>query len=600
MIEIGGNVNVPSEKWVSNDVDSQSVLASFGLVVQEGADAVANRELTAGRYRQHVGTSIVAIGNDDDVVRLVRRQPRQVSRQRQIAVRDHDTFVAFVGERRDAGSDRAVETVGRPPENGCVVLVGPLGNGGIVADDEGRERLACSDHACRHTASELLTGRWREVARQSAFGGAEILHRYEYCSAHAVSLSGAARNRLSRYHPGMQNHAVGTLALGAIAEVDGGGAVHFADGGAPIAWYVAADDRWHTPAVEATTRQHLVEGVPVIETVIRVPGGDAAQRVYAVPEQGGLVIMEFENRSSLPFAIAVDSPQVKTSRPPADVPIEGIDLPPGSVLVPIGKASTVRLAVGVAPGAMPAVPSSDDVVRGWLLALDRSPRLAIPDDKVVLAIRQARTQLVLGARPDDTDPIGFVLAVSELVRVGEAAEPWVDDVAAAAVRIGQASRRAREPFVEVALRRAAEVLRDAGQERAAADIERFPLPAASAAKTLVGQHAGDSADLGRLVAGLLDRYAQRSGSTVAVLTEPIDPSWFGAPIEVHGAPIGGGSVSYAIRWHGDRPAILWESSLPVTISAPGIDATWSASGSGGEALLAPPVMASPTESASFS
>src|SRR5437588_460296 len=43
----------------------------------------------------------------------------------------------------------------------------------------------------------------------------------------------------------------------------------------------------------------------VVETVMRVPGGDAVQRVYAVQDVEELTVVEFENASSLPFALAL-------------------------------------------------------------------------------------------------------------------------------------------------------------------------------------------------------------------------------------------------------------------------------------------------------
>ncbi len=59
------------------------------------------------------------------------------------------------------------------------------------------------------------------------------------------------------------------------------------------------------PAQEPTVRQERIEGTPVVETRIRVPDGDAVQRVWAVSDVGGTVIVEFENESPMPFAIAL-------------------------------------------------------------------------------------------------------------------------------------------------------------------------------------------------------------------------------------------------------------------------------------------------------
>jgi hypothetical protein len=69
----------------------------------------------------------------------------------------------------------------------------------------------------------------------------------------------------------------------------------------------------------------------------------------------------------------------------------------------------------------------------------------------------------------------------------------------------------------------------------------------------------------------------------------------GRPVEAHGVPTPSGPVSVALRWHGDRPALLWErrpwpdrpaSSVVWTSSR--LDPTWRGDGDSGEALLAVP------------
>ena len=61
---------------------------------------------------------------------------------------------------------------------------------------------------------------------------------------------------------------------------------------------------------------------------------------------------------------------------------------------------------------------------------------------------------------------------------------------------------------------------------------------------------------------------------------------------MHDAPTHFGKLSYAVRWHGDRPAMLWElephdADATVRLTAPGLDATWASTERRGEALLAP-------------
>ncbi|NBO33596.1 MAG: hypothetical protein EBV02_04400 [Actinobacteria bacterium] len=65
----------------------------------------------------------------------------------------------------------------------------------------------------------------------------------------------------------------------AIAHVDAAGFVT-RDGrrATELGWWVAADDRWHDPREEPSGRQRLIDGTPVVETKIAVPGGDVVQR----------------------------------------------------------------------------------------------------------------------------------------------------------------------------------------------------------------------------------------------------------------------------------------------------------------------------------
>ena len=68
---------------------------------------------------------------------------------------------------------------------------------------------------------------------------------------------------------------------------------------------------------------------PVIETRVRIPGGDAVQRVWCVPDAGGLVVVEITNDSTLPIAVAFDSPDVLCDRTPSPLGPQGIELPKG-------------------------------------------------------------------------------------------------------------------------------------------------------------------------------------------------------------------------------------------------------------------------------
>lgn len=79
-----------------------------------------------------------------------------------------------------------------------------------------------------------------------------------------------------------------------------------------------------------------------------------------------------------------------------------------------------------------------------------------------------------------------------------------------------------------------------------------------------------------------------TGGVVALFSSP-DPEWLGAPMEGHRFPVTGGSISFGARWHGERPALLWDfeksSSSTVRVSAPGLDPTWASGEARGEDLL---------------
>jgi len=102
---------------------------------------------------------------------------------------------------------------------------------------------------------------------------------------------------------------VGNLASPWAAIVDPRGLVTPWVGGWSLDWWVGAEDRWHLPSREAAVRQSLSGAVPVVQTALRIPGGDAVQRVYALPSSGSgafgeVVVVEVENQSPVPVAVA--------------------------------------------------------------------------------------------------------------------------------------------------------------------------------------------------------------------------------------------------------------------------------------------------------
>lgn len=101
--------------------------------------------------------------------------------------------------------------------------------------------------------------------------------------------------------------------------------------------------------------------------------------------------------------------------------------------------------------------------------------------------------------------------------------------------------------------------------------------------------AGDD---GLVTARLLDATARllvADGADGLAVLPWLPPAWWGLGWELHGAPTRWGRLSVAVRWHGDRPAVLWEVAGPgegVVLRIPGLDPRWSTGEPRGEALLA--------------
>lgn len=103
---------------------------------------------------------------------------------------------------------------------------------------------------------------------------------------------------------------IGNLGSAREAVVDPRGLVCPWFDGWSLDWWVGAEDRWHVPATSANVRQGLVGDAPVVETRMRVPGGDMIHRAYAMKAtaaDGGdeLVVVEIENDSAVPVAVAL-------------------------------------------------------------------------------------------------------------------------------------------------------------------------------------------------------------------------------------------------------------------------------------------------------
>jgi hypothetical protein len=358
-----------------------------------------------------------------------------------------------------------------------------------------------------------------------------------------------------------------------------------APGVAPLDWFVAADDRWHVPSREASVRQRRVDGTPVAETRLRVPGGDVVQTIYSCADAGGVTVVEVTNESTLPVAVAFSHRRVMTERPIADVPIEGIELPDGAFVMPLGHRASGRIGLPHTGGGnrpLPSLPTAVQTVRGWLLLTQRAGRLVLPEGEGGSSLAECavaeRCQLALGEVPGvHEQPAAFVVGVGELVRMGEPPDPWlvglVEAVEAVAPLAGWEA--------DVALDAAARVLGVAAERRATRDLERIM---SRRSRTRSPAHPPPGV---MSIAWLESRLVERG----ALFPHGIPGEWLGQVVEAYGLPAGTGgtTVSFALRWHGERPAVLWEQTgAPVVLTAPVVAPGWSSSAAKGEALWPAP------------
>src|SRR5262249_22481792 len=63
--------------------------------------------------------------------------------------------------------------------------------------------------------------------------------------------------------------------------------------------------------------------------------------------------------------------------------------------------------------------------------------------------------------------------------------------------------------------------------------------------------------------------------------------WRGQPLDARDVPTRSGPVSFSVRWHGQRPAVLWEAPEGTRLRIPGLDPAWTTTDARGESLLGP-------------
>lgn len=383
-----------------------------------------------------------------------------------------------------------------------------------------------------------------------------------------------------------------------LGRVDASGVVQLDGRRTPIGWWVAADDRWHDPCQSPTVRQRRLSGTPVVETKLAVPGGDVVQTLFVVADQGGCLVAHYENRSPAAVVVAVPAHGAGSTAATSGTMPQGINLPDGVRAFPLAHGGGVTFAWSVGRRRWrqrttidaTTLASAEHVVRGWVNASERASR--IPSEAQRLTTM--RCDLLL-AEPDELDallqrePSLGVIAVAERVRMGDPAEPWVEQCADAVRRI--AKRPANTAWSSRAFSLAAYVLMQSNEHRAAADVievwrrtTRGGSPKFASGGSSNSTLADSAVGLARVEDGLVRAV---DPDHVHLLPDGATP-WLGANFEAHGVHAGPlHRLSFAVRWHGENAALLWELDGPagLRLLAPKMDPAFATSEARGEALL---------------
>ncbi|HVV36450.1 MAG TPA: hypothetical protein VHC63_07575 [Acidimicrobiales bacterium] len=351
-----------------------------------------------------------------------------------------------------------------------------------------------------------------------------------------------------------------------LAALDEYGYLHF-EGGWRVEWWVGGDDQWHVPAASTSRRQRVVDLSPVVETAIRVPGGDVVWRAAAVADaEGGAIALEFHNTATIPVAIGValvapDDIAEPRSRPSlhftAPARAAAADVGVELLVHPVSHTTLWRASIGASPPDN--LPPLDAVARGWHVMTRQGASIVTGDATVDDALAVARASLLLhagGIRALRHRALGAPVATA-LTLLGHESE-------AEALRVDARVRPRR---------RGLPIVTDIAPDLITDPLVLFDDPAAAAATV--------SAVRSQLVDD-----TQRRVVTVFPNADPA--AWRGRSVDVANLPTNRGPVSFALRWHGDHPALLWEAPPKVSVRAPAFDPDWSSTEPSGEVLLGAP------------
>ncbi|MDG1876508.1 MAG: hypothetical protein P8I99_03720 [Acidimicrobiales bacterium] len=461
----------------------------------------------------------------------------------------------------------------------------------------------------------------------------------------------AFRNLFRRSAPTPIDESFGLLIgdlEGPVGRIDDKGTIAVTDSSWRVEWGAKSGADWRLAATQAAVRQDRVDDTPVFETWMRVPGGDVVQRVGVVNDgDGRALVIEYENAS--PDAVVVATAGIAAAAMTTDHDGASIDGVPwirsarlgaatvgsdiwaaiaanptgtdadgaggAAILTPVPHRQRVTVVVAIEGEIPNREVTPEDIASGWRAVTADALEVEVPDVQLSSAWRRVICDLVLAAGTDDPVVAGeaaWWLDLAGLHREADrgraavlrAADRGALDAAGAAVglralasrdlRAGETSDLAEVagPMAAIAgplldqttarlVARATEVHAPEVASDASALAERLTIadreptsPVAAGAARVLGLLFADADITGRLS-----------------MLPKVPESWQGQSIDVRRMVTGLGSLSFSVRWHGNRPAVLWERTGGpdgAVLGCPGLDPSWSTSERNGEALLPAP------------
>lgn len=302
-----------------------------------------------------------------------------------------------------------------------------------------------------------------------------------------------------------------------------------------------------------------------------------------------------------------------------------------AVVVPLAAGVPLWATLPVAREPVEAQ-SPGRVAAGWLAVVSRGASLALPDETAEQAWQRGMAACILAA--GGADLVTASRAAVVLDRVGltdeadrgrelllrASASSQLSPVDAAAGLRALASRRLRGGRVSGLAEWAGPLVDAAGGrldaftlEQVASALEPEAPAAARDARRLLAETTstvpssspvssrGDLGEIVRLSAAfggdglagieaLLDCLVAETPDQL-LMAPALSRAWRGVSIDTRSLETRHGRLSFSVRWHGSRPALLWELVPPTQRPSPpvalrcGLDESWTTSEPSGESLL---------------